>query len=415
MKRSILRLVCLFAPVVLVLSMSDALAADTEQAKPDPVPADKPIAEYQLELLDIAMNAANQVPRRPLIKKRSSLQHTVVSAALELGQPSRAIDYFRKIDNWRQGAAMSEYVLYLAENEYDLPTMVEKYTRLSKAHAAMAEQNWHRETIALNIAKARMVMGDLGAGKEFIENSTEHIHDGVIEVFQAETDEDQSYEYLSKRFDLMLKSGRMEPIINGAVGYAALYKRVYKDEPKRKAIEEKVEKAYAVMDGRRLIELYCMLAEAAASHGDKANALRFVDACEKKMPEMNWPTSQEYEFVTWGLILETRYKVGDKQGAFEKLDAITERATNNIENVVNIWRADTLRPLAEAYSVMGKTDRALEIYEQAIERGTDNPNSWPRANDLGKTCVSMALHGVKPTDKLAARIRTIAEELGAPW
>lgn len=83
--------------------------------------------------------------------------------------------------------------------------------------------------------------------------------------------------------------------------------------------------------------------------------------------------------------------------------------------MANIYHAEAIRPMAEAYHAMGDTESALDIYRQAIEEGMENPNSRPRAEDLSETCLSMALNGVEPGAELLDRISQIAENLGQPW
>ena len=39
------------------------------------------------------------------------------------------------------------------------------------------------------------------------------------------------------------------------------------------------------------------------------------------------------------------------------------------EKIVNIWRADALRAVAEAYVTLGRTSEALSVYERAVPRG----------------------------------------------
>ena len=55
------------------------------------------------------------------------------------------------------------------------------------------------------------------------------------------------------------------------------------------------------------------------------------------------------------------------------------------------------------------------MYKTAVEEGTANPNSRPRAEDLTATCCSMALSAVEPDKELWAKLKQIYEGLGEPW
>ena len=102
--------------------------------------------------------------------------------------------------------------------------------------------------------------------------------------------------------------------------------------------------------------------------------------------------------------------------AFAKLKkAGLERFDGEEQEIVNIWRAETLRPLAEVVFLMGQTERALALYARVLDLGQVNPNSRPRADDLVDTLSSMAALGVEPTPELWERITAVHAGLGAPW
>jgi tetratricopeptide (TPR) repeat protein len=110
-----------------------------------------------------------------------------------------------------------------------------------------------------------------------------------------------------------------------------------------------------------------------------------------------------------------RFRAGQIEKAQEQADKALELFESKRDRIVNIYRAESLQPLAEAYSMMSNTPRALAVYELAVTEGVANPNSRPRAEDLSATCCSMALHAVEPGAELWERIRTIHEGLGDPW
>ena len=88
--------------------------------------------------------------------------------------------------------------------------------------------------------------------------------------------------------------------------------------------------------------------------------------------------------------------------------------TRRVE-IESLWRARTLRPLAEAYQSMGDGAMALALYKRVVADGAENPNARPRAEDLIATCCSMAVHGIQPDETLRARILEIERGLAPPW
>jgi len=82
---------------------------------------------------------------------------------------------------------------------------------------------------------------------------------------------------------------------------------------------------------------------------------------------------------------------------------------------VDIYRAETLCPLAEAYRTLGDAASALAVYKRAVEEATVNPNSRPRAEDLSAICCSLAKHEVEPDLELWARLTKVHDGLGEPW
>ena len=83
--------------------------------------------------------------------------------------------------------------------------------------------------------------------------------------------------------------------------------------------------------------------------------------------------------------------------------------------IVNIYRAQCLRSIAEAWHALGDQPRALAAYARAAEAGVENPNSRPRADDLAATCCSLATNNCEPDTALWKRLEAIRDGLGDPW
>jgi hypothetical protein len=110
-----------------------------------------------------------------------------------------------------------------------------------------------------------------------------------------------------------------------------------------------------------------------------------------------------------------RHRAGDQERARREADQALALFEEQRDEIVDIWRAGALRPLAEALHAMGDTGAALATCGKALEEGVKNPNSRPRAEDLTALCISMAVHGIEPDALLFSRMRQICGQLSDPW
>jgi FimV-like protein len=161
------------------------------------------------------------------------------------------------------------------------------------------------------------------------------------------------------------------------------------------------------------VEVLIDLAGFALGHGDKAKAIELVNEIQGLMESSHWPL--EHKIPKLAVLAKLRFQAGDAEEARAGANAAQALFNEKKEEIIDIYRAGALRPLAEAYQAMGDAEAALSVYRQVIEEGTANPNSRPRAQDLCATCCSMALNAVEPDSALWARIRQINEGLGEPW
>ena len=114
-------------------------------------------------------------------------------------------------------------------------------------------------------------------------------------------------------------------------------------------------------------------------------------------------------------LAELRFQAGRRAEAQSEAAAALALFAAESERFPDIDRADILRPVAEAYHVLGDAAAARALYRRALDEGAANPNSRPRAEDLAATCLSMALHGVEPDAELRARLHEVRDALGPPW
>ena len=382
--------------------------------KSDSVPADKPLASYQVELLDLAFRAATAMPVDPHIKDRSRVQELVVSTCLELGQPNRALRYIEKIDNWRRGAGYANVALYCAQHG---GITLQRYLDLASQIADEGTkdpdgQAWRRDRIRAIIAQTYAVLGRPDKAADFNAGVVDS-ESGKLEATRALLIEPAGVEAELKAVDALVKSGSLDQVRNALETCAHLFDRFYGDVEKRGQAEQRVRTAYQKLPLSIRVELLTELAGFALAHRDPAKALDLVDAAQLIVDGAQWSPEQRIPIIA--RFAGLRFEAGDRDRCRrDAADALASFEANR-EKIVDIYRAGALRPLAETYRVMGDAAAALKVYTRVVEEGIKNPNSRPRAEDFSATCCSMALHAFQPDPTLRAQLNRVCDGLGQPW
>lgn len=343
--------------------------------------ADACLESHQGELLDIAFGAASAIPIDPHSKSRSQAQTAVVEACLTLNQPQRAISCAEQIRDWRRGMAYADLACHCIRR--GLKIDVEPYLDRAARIAEEAE-DWRKDRIRDKIAAAR-TMG------------------------RGEDDFDAEMAASAK----VVSSGQFDAV-KGVLGrYARLFDRVYADAGRRRAVEERIRASWNGMPGFIRLDLLMELAQSAIVQSDRVKAMELIQEAWTIVDSARWQPT--IEIPVRAKLAELRFRAGDPTKANEEAKAALDLFDAKREQIANIYRAQTLRPIAEAYQEMGQADAACGLYRLAVEAGVENPNSRPRAEDLAATCCSMAVHAVKPDPQLLGRIREIRGGLGDPW
>lgn len=394
--------VCLFVFAFGYVSRNEAKSTDLME--------DIPLASYQIKLLNTAFEAASAMPANPHIKDRSRLQEYVVKTCLKLEQPQHALGYIEKIDNWRRGMAYVDLAMYCAQHGA-MKERVEPYLNLAAKVAEQAE-DWRRDRIRVKIAQVYTLLGQQKQARTVTADlaDTEAGKVARTEAIVCSADSfDKEVESLGK----VISSGQFDAVNNALEVCAELFNRFYGDNERRELIEKRIKDGWGRMPISIRIDLLIEMAHFALAHSDQAKAIGLVNEARNIMDSSVWQS--RYAIPLKAKFAELDFSAGDKnQARTEVQDALSLFGAER-KKIVNIYRAQMLRSIAEAYWTMGNKSRAVELYKQAIEAGIENPNSRPRAEDLSATCCSMALHNVKPDAELLSRISQIRDGLGDPW
>lgn len=399
---------------------SDKQPSQPTEATQPAIVSDAPLAAFQNELLDLAFEAASAIPVYPHIKDRSKAQYTVVEAALKLDQPQRALGYIERIDNWRRGAGYADLAMYYAQHQ--LRDKVQKYLDLANAisedgvplakTSENVPQEWRRDHIRVKIAQTYAWLGMTQQAQAF-EAGAEESEIGKVAAVVAGVDTQTPLDQQVEKLDGLVAQGKMEIAQNAIEGFNQLYENHYQDADKRGLIEEKIKTSWNGLPIIFRVRTLHRLADIALQNSDSDTAIRLVSQAQEIIDAHRWDL--EYLIPLQAESIGLRYRAGLKELSRADAAALLERFDAQKGEIVDIFRAGALIPLAEAFELMGDTPAAMTVYKKAVEEGTINPNSRPRAEDLSAIAASMAVSAVEPDAELWARIRQIHKGLGQPW
>jgi len=392
------------------------------------------VEAYRIELVEVAFEAATKIPVQPHIKTRSREQNKTVALCLELGLPQQALRYIEQVDNWQRGVGYADLAFYLVRHGY--ADDVQPYLDKAALIAETPSTDWRRDRIRAKIARTYAWLGQMDRAAAF-EAGVEDSESGQVARVNAMRCTDEQLDAQMDAFDQIIAAGTFDSTRNVLAAYALLFDRFYDNAERRNVVEEKLKKSWAGMPLAIRISFVLTLADTALDHDDQTKALAFVNDAQTiidsidaavqtedtedegdgddagQVAGMRWPLRHRIPMVA--RVAAMRARAGDGERARHDVDALLSLYEKHRERIANIDRAEALRSVAEAYRALGDAAAALAVYKRAVEAGVANPNSRPRAEDLGGTCRSMALHAAKPDAELWSRIREINGALGTPW
>lgn len=421
---------------LLVLSASAGVLASPSQrsensAKAASVPlADAPLADHQRRLLDLAFLAASALPLHPHVKDRSRTQEEVIEACLQLGQLRTARGQADQIANWRRGAACADIAFHCLESGATeaaraclaiareiADDLDQRLAQELEPEGVESPQDWQRDRIRVKMARALVVHGEAEQAAA-LEADVVESESGRVDAVRAQLASVEDFEVLIGELEAEVLGASFERARHAMEACAELFDRFYTDHERRARAEAVLRTSGAKLPEDVHIGLLRRAAEIALDHRDPEKALELVLAADARVKGVCGSSEgwiPEHEIPLRAGLAGMRYRAGDREGAEQELAAAASRFDEERPNIADFYRAETVRPLAEAALAMGDPARALGFYRRALEEGALNPNARPRAEDLAATCVSMALNDVEPDPVLWQRILAIRAGLVAPW
>ena len=370
------------------------------------------VAPWRQELLDRAWAAASAMPLVPHVKNRSRAQESVVDACLVLGLESKAEKFALEIVNWRSAAALSSVALQHARGGHkaEARRVARATEALIAKNSSETAQEWQDERVRARLAATYVWIGDKADAARLAPGIGEAEAGAVQNAVAAQA----SPEDADSRFaaiDKAVTTGGFENVRNALVACAELHARCWNDVERRERAERTIREGWTLLPLRVRIELLEKLATTRIEKG--AEALTLVAEIRTLIESAQWLPEDRAPLRAQVALL--RYRAGERQEARLELDAANAGYERDRAEIVDIYRAGALRPIAESYAAMGDPAEARRVFARALEEGTLNPNSRPRADDLVATSLSMAKAGVEPDAALRARLEQIAKALGEPW
>lgn len=380
------------------------------QQKQPTAPQDKPLAAFQTNLLQTAFDFATAIPVVPHIKDRSKVQAAVADACFTLDQPQRALGYIEKTGDWRRGTGYADYAFYSVQHGFI--NEVQRYLDLAEQIAIVADQDWHRDRIRIKISQTHTLLGQTAQAKRF-ETGVDSTESGKVARVEATLCTEEMFAAQLQALDGLINTGTFDLLKNALYACAELYGRFYDNADRRSQIEEKIKSSWSPLPVFIRIELLMELAEISLNHNDQPKARELVDAGQKILDGATWRA--EFRVPLAARLAGLRFRSGDEATARSSAAALLPFFNDHQLEIINIDKAETLLPVAEALDIMGDTDGARTVYRRAIEAAIENPNSRPRAEDVSAICLSMAKQNIEPDAVLWKRIREIQANLGDPW
>ena len=372
--------------------------------------SNQPLDGSQSRLLEEGFAFASAIPLEPHIKDHARMQYQAVVAALELKQPLTALEFANQIPNWMKGLGLADCSVHLVESGVTngVAGLLEDADRTART----AQQEWRYDRVKSRIAQCLLLLGqeerakDVGAGLLKSES-------GGFEQLKMNTDPGVDLEVAITMLDGQIADGGLDNVNNALSAYAGLYGRFHGDRLARERIEEHIESGWASIPYVDRLDILKLLFKVAVDSGDIIDAQRLSDKAGTLVRSVEWPA--RYHVQVLAEVAKLQIRCGRKEQAFAGLEEALAVFAGNKESVVNIYRAETLVPVAEAFMLANETGRALEVYALAVEEAVVNINSRPRAEDLSMICLSMAVHNAVPGTEFAMRVQAIKKNLGNPW
>ena len=369
----------------------------------------EPVAPWRRALLREGFDVASQIPVDPHAKDRARAQEEVVQVCLELGLIDDAVDCADRMTGWRR---CDLYALIGLKYAASGDAARARLMALRALDSPADIEDWARDMVATQAARVYLAIGDESRALEVMQGrATAEV--AKFEVARVASADAAQLDSQADAFDRGIATLNFDLARSGIDGYSALLVRVIDDAPRRDRALKALESAIKGLPIDLQVSVNADLAVSLHAHGQPALAAQFLG----RAAELNKNTTfLAQDLAPYGVIVaKARLRTGDAAGARADLERLRTQYYAHSEEIVNLRRAQSLRALAEGFALIGDRDAAVRCQRDAIEAGTINPNSRPRAEDLSATCASIARTGIEPDAATRKQIERARAGLADPW
>lgn len=371
---------------------------------------DAALAPYQVELIELAASAAETIPHD---KPRATASEEVALAALRMDAPSLALAYTRRVENWRRGSLIADLAMYFTEQgEMELAErLADRAFRIARGTEAEDPQSWRRARIATKAGHVYILCGRSDEAAQLLQG-VQSPDMGIVDNARVKTMSDDEFDAYLTNVELATQAGDLELIVHTFGSCVELIERFWMDGTRRERLESVMRGYWTKMPIPERLALQMRLADVAMDKEDSAKALAYLDEAQEVVDGSRWLT--RHLLPVQAELAVMRFNAGAKSSGRGQLREALATYDGEWAEMVDIWRAGALRPVAEGFLEIGDREKAALLYTRVVADGNTNPNVKPRAEDFAATCCSMALHGFEPDQELWQRMRDVRASLVQP-
>lgn len=396
--------------LVIVLGLAGSLVVARMQRAPAAVEPD-----WRDDVLVLAFDAASALPLDPHVKTRSRLQGEVTSAWLERGRPDRATAAAESIADWRRGLAHAEIAAWHARRGERAEAVSHLTCALETVDAQTKDatsQAWRSDRIRAVVASAWLVLGDAAQARAAAHGLAES-EAARVDAERARTLPLDEVDAAFASYRTLVANGSLDRVRGALEACAALFARLPSDDERCISIASFVRDESRKVPPEIRIEVLLAMADATRAQGDHEAERGWVEAARAIVDAERWlPADFVAQLAT---VAAARVRSGDRDTARCELNAVIACYDAERDSMVDIDRADALRPAVAVCGALGDREIGITVMRRVVADGATNPNARPRAEDLVATCVAIVSAGIEPDAEVLARLQVIREGLEHPW
>lgn len=397
-------LAAILASIALLAPPQDTASAATPAARAAAVDD-----SWKAAWADFAFEVASAIPNEIHGRDRAKAQQAVVSSLVAQGKLLRASQLAPAIRGWRQGEALAEIALAYAK-----AGKTDEARALAKQAMALVPSllDWQRERVQVMVGRVYVWLGD--------EDDASKLEKGVGESEMGKVAAARAAKFPAEQFDAQMaglddwiKTRNFDLVRNSVDVALEFYPACLTDAARRARVEALVAAANEQLAFDLRIANLLRMAEIVRAAGEAQAARGFVAKADSVLATSQWVP--EDAVLQRARVARAKARGGEREQALADLDAALAQFDASREQIVDLFRAQPLRAVAEAYAELGERDRALAVYLRAADEGARNPNARPRAEDLSATALSLVSSGIEPDEAVSTRLRAVRAGLAEPW